>query len=157
MEKSNVENAKVENENNGEKLKMNEFFGNLSADEAVYAYFESDNLMSFNGEDDEETAWAAMTSRGNQMRENAAKANVNVKKLLAKLVIDYLGNAPMSLHDLSNEMVYGKMRKETGKMSRKNIETMLFFETLPELGKIGMLKRKETLILGGSSETVYYL
>ena len=154
MESKEKNNVKVEKTNNGG---MNEFWGNLSENETVFCYFGSDSLMSFNGEDDEETAWAAMNERGYQMKKDAAKATVNVKKILAKLVIENLENVPESLHDLSGEIVYGKMRNEINNMSRKNIEKILFFETLPELGKLGMLKRKEMLILGGESETVYYM
>ena len=154
MEKSNVELKNVKNDetNNGG------MFENLSEDEAVYEYFGNDALMSFTGENEkEDNDWAAMNEHGYMMKREAEKATVNVKKLLAKLVIENLENAPKSLHDLSGEMVYGERRKEIGKMSRKNIEKILFFKTIPELGKLGMLKRREMLILGGGSETVYYM
>ena len=140
MEKSNVENVKVENENNGG---INE---NLSENENVYAYFGSDALMSFNGETDEEdNAWEAMNEHGNKMRKEAEKANVNVKKLLAKLTIESLENAPGTLHDLSSEIIHGKRRKDIGKMNKNDVEKILFFHVLPELGKISMIKRKSSL------------
>ena len=155
MEKSEKNNVKDGETNNGE---MNEMFGNLSEDETVYEFFGSDSLMSFTGNTTEEDdAWAAMNERGYQMADEAIKADVNVKKLLAKIVIDYLENEPGSLHDLTDEIMYGKMRKDIGKMSRKNIERILFFQTLPELGKLSMIKMKGALRLGGGSEYIYYM
>ena len=157
MEKSNVEEKNVKNgeTNNGE---MNEFFGELSADESVYRYFRSDSMMSFNGENEkEDNAWKAMNEHGYMMKKEAKKTTVNVKKLLAKLVIENLENVPMSLHDLSGKIIYGEKRENIGKMSKNDIEKILFFNVLPELEKINMIKMSEALILGGGTETIYHL
>ena len=155
MELKGKKHVKVENENNE---RMNEMFGNLSEDEAVFGYFRSDALMSFNGENEEDdNAWKAMNKRGYQMDEDADNASVKIKKLLGKLVIEMLERTPMSIHDISGEIMYGRRKNDVCKISREYVEKVLFFNVLPELEKISMIKMSEAMILGGGTETIYYM
>ena len=130
----------------------------LSEDEEVFEYFGSDSLMSFTGETDEEDdAWNEINKHGGKMMKEAAEATDEVKKLLRELVLDNLKNAPMSIHDLTDGMIYGTRRDEVNKISCKEIEKIVFFETLPELGKTGLIKMREMRRLGEGTEYIYYM
>ena len=130
----------------------------LSEDEEVFEYFGSDSLMSFTGETDEEDdAWSEMNNHGGKMMREAAEATDEVKRLLRELVLENLETAPMSIHDLADGMMYGTRRNEVNKISWNEIEKIIFFETLPELGKAGLIKMREIRRLGGGAEYIYYL